>query len=98
MAKYLLSPQAQTSLKNIQAYSLEHFGKKQTTAYLKNLRDCLRDLAATPSKGTARDDIKKGYHSYFVGSHTIYYRISNGYIGIIDVLHQRMEPTRHLLT
>lgn len=96
MSKYVLSPQARASLKEIRTYSLKHFGKRRTAIYLKALRDRMRDLAAAPSKGTARDDIKRGYYSAFVGSHTIYYRIADTHIGIIDVLHQRMEPTRHL--
>lgn len=96
MPKYILSPQAQASLQEIRAYSLKHFGKRQTAIYLKELHERMKDLAAAPSKGTARDEIKLGYYSSFVGSHTIYYRISDTHIDIIDVLHQRMEPTRHL--
>ncbi len=96
MPTYILSPQARASLQEIRAYSLKHFGKRQTVAYLKKLRERMRDLAAAPSKGTARDEIKLGFCSSFVGSHTIYYRMANGHIDIIDVLHQRMEPTRYL--
>lgn len=57
----------------------------------------MQDLAIEPSKGTDRSDIKKGYYSKFVASHTIYYRISDTHIGIIDILHQSMEPKRHIL-
>ena len=96
MPKYVLSPQAQASLKEIRSYSLENFGKRQTTLYLKKLRERMKDLAATPSKGKARDEIKVGYYSSFVGAHTIHYRVSDTHIDIIDVLHQHMEPTRHL--
>ena len=96
MPKYILSPQAQSSLKSIRTYSLKQFGKQQTALYLKQLRDQMKELAASPSKGTARDEIKAGYYSAFVGSHTIYYRISDTHIDILDVLHQRMEPLRHL--
>ena len=96
MPTYTLSPQAQDSLQEIRADSLKHVGKRQTATYLKKLRERMRGLAAAPSKGTARDEIKLGYHSSFVGSHTIYYRMSNTHIDIIDVLHQRMEPTRDL--
>jgi toxin ParE1/3/4 len=97
VAKYILSPAAQIRLKEIKAYSLENFGKRQTTIYLKNLHKCMQDLANEPSKGTERNDIKKGYYSKFIVSHTIYYRISDKDIGIIDILHQSMEPKRHIL-
>lgn len=53
-------------------------------------------LAKHPQEGKARDDIKVGYYSYFEGSHTIYYRIRDTHIDVIDVLHQSMEPNRHL--
>ena len=97
MAKYILSPQAQRNLKDIRAYTLKNFGKQQTTAYLKILQKHMKALAATPSKGKKRDEIKVGYCSSFIGSHTIYYRIvADSHIDIIDVLHQSMEPMRHL--
>jgi len=96
MSKYILSPAAQKSLKQIRSYSLNNFGKHQTTLYLKKLRDRMQYLADQPARGTARDDIKAGYYSHFEGSHTIYYRIRDTHIDIIDVLHQSMDPTRHL--
>lgn len=96
MAKYILSPQAQGSLQDIRDYTLKHFGKRQTTAYLKLLQKHMKDLAATPARGKARDEIKAGYYSSFIGSHTIYYRIADTHIDVIDVLHQSMEPMRHL--
>ncbi len=96
MPKYILSPQAQKSLKNIRAYSLETFGKKRTNAYLQALRDRMIMLAEAPSKGKERDEIKAGYYSFYEGSHTIYYRIADTHIDIIDILHQKMDPTLHL--
>ena len=96
MAKYLLSPAAQNSLKEIKAYSLKNFGTRQTTIYLKNLHACMQDLAENPSKGTERPEIKKGYYSKFIASHTIYYCMNSTQIGIIDILHQAMEPKLHI--
>ena len=96
MSRYVLSPAAQESLKQIHKYSLENFGKRQTVLYLKKLRDRMQYLADSPARGKIRDDIKSGYYSHFEGSHTIYYRIRDTHIDIIDVLHQSMEPVRHL--
>jgi len=72
MAKYLLSPEAQNSLKQIKNYSNDQFG-------------------------TMRSELNSSYRSSFVGSHTIYFRTKSSRIEIIDVLHQSMEPTKHLL-
>ena len=57
----------------------------------------MRYLAENPQRGKARDKIKRGYYSYLEGSHMIYYKILADHIAIIDILHQSMEPTRHLL-
>ncbi len=96
MPKYILSPQAQESLRDIRDFSLENFGKEQTNIYLQSIRKRMRDLAKQPSRGRIREDLKAGYYSDFVGSHTIYYRIQETHIEIIDVPHQSMEPTRHI--
>ena len=96
MGKYVLSPAAQTSLKNIRSYTLKNHGKSQTIIYLKKLRDKMQNLAGDPDRGTARDEIKNGYYSAFIERHTIYYKILPDHIAIIDVMHQRMEPKRHL--
>ncbi len=97
MAKYLLSPEAQNSLKQIKKYSNDQFGKQRTRAYLKEIMNRFRDLAANPSLGTKRSELNACYRSSFVGSHTIYFRTKSSHIEIIDVLHQSMEPTKHLL-
>ncbi len=97
MENYVLSPNAQESLKGIKAYSTEKFGKRQTNIYLEKLRNRMRDLADNPKQGKPRDKIKRGYFSYLEGSHTIYYKILTDHIAVIDILHQSMEPMRHLL-
>ena len=97
MARYILSPEAQRSLKNIREYSIKNFGNRRTKTYLKNIRKRMQELAENSSLGTIREDLKVGYHSHFVGSHTIYYRVKPTHIDIIDVLHQSMEPSKHII-
>jgi len=96
MAKYLISPEAQNSLRQIKKFSNNQFGKQRTKTYLKEIMNRFRDLAANPSLGTVRGELSSNYRSSFVGSHTIYYRTISSHIEIIDVLHQSMEPTKHL--
>jgi toxin ParE1/3/4 len=92
MGKYVLSPAAQTKLKNIRSYTLKNHGKSQITIYLKNLRDKIRNLAEDPDRGTARDEIKMGYYSTFIERHTIYYKILPDHIGN-QVTRSRREVT-----
>ena len=99
MNKYTLSPNATRSLEYIGEYSLNEFGRKQTAIYLGNLHKRMEYLAENPKLGTQRTDLFSdgSCYSYFEGSHTIYYEIANkNTINIIDVLHQSMEPSRHL--
>lgn len=96
MAKYLLSPEALKSLEQISSYTLENYGQQQKKAYLKMLRDHMRSAAKNPDTGQERNDIKQGYYSARAEKHHIYYRIRDTHIEIIDVLHQSMEPKRHI--
>jgi toxin ParE1/3/4 len=97
MAKYILSTEAQNSLSDIKTYSDKNFGWKRAKTYLQSIRKRMQALADNPSFGIVREDLNVGYHSDFVGSHTIYYRIQPSYIDIIDVLHQSMEPSKHIV-
>jgi len=96
VAKFRLSLSAAKSIADIDAYTTESFGAKQAVRYLKNLLDRIEQLSEHPEHGKKRDELKVGYYSYFVGSHTIYYRLNDDYLEVIDVLHQSMEPQRHL--
>lgn len=97
MSSYTLSPNAARSLEDIANYSLGEFGQQQAIRYLTMLNDKFGYLAETPERGRKRNEIKAGYLSYFVGSHTVYFKIAEDGILIIDVLLQSMEPRRHLL-
>ena len=96
MPQFLLSPQALKSLEQISDYTLENYGQQQKKAYLKMLRDRMREAAKNPDKGQERSEIKNGYHSIRAEKHHIYYRVRDTHIEIIDVLHQSMEPKLHI--
>jgi len=98
MTKYILSPEAQNSLHKISTYSIKNFGTKRTKTYLQDIRKKMQALAENPLLGRIRKDLKPGYYIDFIGSHTIYYRTQSNHIEIIDVLHQSMEPSRHMGT
>ena len=93
---YILSPNAQESLRNIKAYSLEQFGKEQTISYLKLIERKLRMIAEGPDIGRKREEINKGYLCFLAGSHVIFYRKARKNVEIVDILHQNMDPYQHL--
>lgn len=96
MPDYVLSPQAQNSLRQISRYTRENFGEQQKRKYLKLLRDKMRSAAKSPDKGQGRSEIREGYYSIRAGKRHIYYRLKETHIDIIDVLHQSMEPGLHI--
>lgn len=97
MYKYRLSQAAHSSLADIAGYSCRQFGLLQTEKYMEKLRNRIRWLAEQPHFGRDRSDVKPGYFSYFEGSHTIFYvHMEEEVIGIIDILHQSMDPLIHL--
>lgn len=96
MPQYILSPNAQGSLRRIKAYSLELFGEEQTVAYLRFIEKKLQTVAENPDIGRQREEVKKGYFSFLAGSHVIFYRKTKNHIEVIDILHQGMDPYRHL--
>lgn len=93
---YILSPNAQESLRDIKTYSHQHFGKEQTISYLKLIEKKMQMIAKSPDIGRKREEIKNGYLSFLAGSHVIFYRKSKKHVDIIDILHQSMDPYRHL--
>lgn len=96
MPRYVLSPQAQNSIRQISSYTLENYGHQQKKKYLKMLRDRMRNAAKDPEKGAERSEVKAGYFSIRAEKHHIYYRVRDTHIEIIDVLHQSMEPKLHI--
>lgn len=96
MANYVLSPEAARSIAEIDTYTAKQFGPKQAIRYLESLLDRLEFIAEDPQRGVHRPELNIDCFSYFIGSHTIYYRVKAEQIQFIDVLHQSMEPARHL--
>jgi toxin ParE1/3/4 len=42
------------------------------------------------------DDLRPGYRKYLVGSHVLFYRVTNTDVVVVRILHQRMDVERHL--
>ncbi|WP_368072138.1 type II toxin-antitoxin system RelE/ParE family toxin [Actinomyces sp. oral taxon 175] len=55
-----------------------------------------RSLSRASQRQHTRDEVRPGYRSRAVGSHVVFYVISDGGVDVIRVLHQRMDPDRHV--
>jgi len=91
MKTYRVTPKAERDLLAIGQYTLEKWGEEQRNIYLQNLVNRFAWLCEYPDLGIKRDEIKEGYLSYHEGKHLIFYVVSDDFIDIIGVLHERMD-------
>jgi len=96
MSGFKLTPDAKASLMQIARYTEQQWGKKQRNGYLKVIDDCFHTLSETPNLGRIRPEIHHALRSHPAGKHIVFYIIHQDYISIVQVLHERMEPARHL--
>jgi toxin ParE1/3/4 len=110
MARYRLSLLAEADLASILAASRREWGAEGRRRYSALLAAAMRNAAAEPEGPTTREhrDLGVGIRSLHLrhadaqGSvrrpvHVLYYRLAMpGVIEIVRVLHERMEPSRHL--
>ncbi len=96
MNSYRLTPAAQGDLSSIWDCTEEHWDVQQAETYLVEIRAAIERIADDPDRGRVCDDVREGYRRYAIGSHVIFYRSRTDGVDVIRVLHQRMDPTRHL--
>jgi toxin ParE1/3/4 len=110
MARVRLARPAQIDLAHLLATSAERWGAEGKQRYAAVLAAAMRQVAADPEGPLTRKrpDLRSGIRSFHVRHartdakvrrpvHVLYYRVAeNGVIEIVRVLHERMEPSRHL--
>lgn len=96
MSHYRLTPAAQRDLSQIWDFTEERWDPRQAETYVGEIRAAIERIAADPSRGRACDEIREGYRRYGIGSHFLFYIESADGVDVIRILHQRMDPTRHL--
>ena len=96
MPQYRLTPAAQRDLSSMWENTVERWDSRQAETYLLEIRSALERIAEQPDRGRAVEAIRAGYRRYAIGSHLIFYTESSGGVDVICILHQRMDPTRHL--
>jgi toxin ParE1/3/4 len=94
MRKFQLSPKADISLEAIGEFTEDHWGEAQRRRYLAILDDCFHDLANHPRKGRFIEALN--LFCYPKEKHLIYYSLRDQDIYIVDILHESMDPLRHI--
>lgn len=96
MRQYRLSPAAQRDLSSIWDFTEARWDTRQAETYISEIRASIERIADNPRRGHTCDEIRDGYRRYAIGSHLLFYVEHEGGVDIIRILHQRMDPTRHL--
>lgn len=96
MKSIRLTPAAQKDLSSIWDFTQERWDENQAEIYISEMRAAIERIASDPHRGRTCDDIREGYRRYGIGSHLVFYIDKSDSVNVIRILHQRMDPTRHL--
>lgn len=96
MTGYRLTPAAQRDLSSIWDFTEGRWDVRQAETYVNEIKAAVERVAADPSRGRACDGIRAGYRRYSIGSHLLFYFETVDGVDVVRILHQRMDPTRHL--
>jgi toxin ParE1/3/4 len=83
-------------LENIWRYTFETWSLQQADDYQRQLVIAFSALAKGTRRSRNLQAVRPGYFSAVCNSHCIFYRKTETGILIVRILHQRMDPMRHL--
>lgn len=78
-------------------YTEQTWSEDQAERYVTAIRDTCLALATGEKTGGPADRFRPGYYRQAIGSHFIFYKITeDGLIQVMRILHQRMDVTSRL--
>ncbi|MGR3270495.1 type II toxin-antitoxin system RelE/ParE family toxin [Thalassococcus profundi] len=92
---FLLTPRAERDLEEIWLYSARTWSVVQAEAYTGEIIDAFERLGSEARQGRRVEGFPS-YRQYLVGRHVIYFREVDAGVLVIRVLHQSMDPERHM--
>ncbi|PWH05350.1 plasmid stabilization protein ParE [Brachybacterium endophyticum] len=96
MSALLFTPAARVNLSEIWDYTEEHWDAGHAETYVLELHAAAERVAQNSSRGRPADEVRAGYRRYGIGRHLLFYLVRDDAVVIVRILHQRMDPTRHL--
>ncbi|PVV06219.1 MAG: hypothetical protein B6D77_16380 [gamma proteobacterium symbiont of Ctena orbiculata] len=94
--RYKFTDKAERDLEDIIDYTVQEWGVSQANTYLDGLESRAQLLAENPDLGMARETLIERLLSFPYESHILYYKKQARGIMILRVLHQHMDPVKHL--
>ena len=96
MTPVRLTPQAQSDLDGIWAYTAKQWSLDQAEVYMRTLDATFRLLAQHPGMGRGIDDIREGYFKFPAASHILIFRVEKGQVEIVRILHKSSDVETQL--
>lgn len=93
---YQLTVEAARDIEGILDRSIKSFGSAQTEHYFEALKECIELLSDNPNIGHSAEDILPDYLRFPHESHVIFYKILSSSILVVRILHERMDPKKHI--
>jgi toxin ParE1/3/4 len=93
---YKLSRLAAEDFAAIYEYTLLNFGMRQADAYTSNLENTFHLLSSSPLMGYECREISGGVRRHNHQQHAVFYRQGEQDIFVIRILHQKMDPLKHI--
>jgi toxin ParE1/3/4 len=87
---------AETDLIEVWLYTYEQWGEAQADRYLAELEAAIHSLRRHPELGRSSAHIREGYRALSAKRHVVYYTATPSVIQVVRVLHERMDPGRHI--
>jgi toxin ParE1/3/4 len=91
-----ITARAFSDLADVFELGQEIWGREQSEAYFNNVLASLRRLETFPLMAPELPDRRDGVRRLNTGSHMALYRLEGDTVRILRILHQRMDPSRHL--
>ncbi len=85
------SSKALSDLDGIRDHSLQQWGSRQTADYLRLIRAAITAAARAPLQAAPADHYRPGYRKTIAGAHVILFRVNDGAIEIVRILHAAMD-------
>ena len=89
MIRLVLAPLASADLDEIEVYTVQNWGERQSAAYLADLFDAFDLIVDKPDMAVLRPDLADNVRELPVREHVLYYRVREGVCEIVRALHRR---------
>lgn len=93
MTAYVVQELAGAAIQDIYAYSVDRWGETRANAYVTGLFQRIVDVAERrlPWRAVPRTIASEGYYARYRHHFIFWHVLSDGRIGIVAVLHERMK-------